>query len=72
MCIRDSQKRAGDLGQEIFNTNSNEFLKRRSEDSKKWMEIREIEGFGELSNTYDAMLTGNVDPKLGLIINLNK
>ena len=36
------------------------------------MEIREIEGFGELSNTYDAMLTGNVDPKLGLIINLNK
>ena len=67
-----AQKRAGDLGQELFNTNSNEFLKRRSEDSKKWMEIREIEGFGELSNTYDAMLTGNVDPKLGLIINLNK
>ena len=67
-----AQKRAGDLGQEIFNTNSNEFLKRRSEDSKKWMEIREIDGFDELSNTYNAMLEGNVDPKLGLIINLNK
>ena len=67
-----AQKRVRDLGQELFNTSSNEFLKRRSEDSKKWMEIREIDGFDELSNTYNAMLEGNVDPKLGLIINLNK
>ncbi|RZO98563.1 MAG: DUF2855 family protein [Gammaproteobacteria bacterium] len=67
-----AQKRAGELGQKLFNTNSNEFLKRRSEDSKKWMQIKEIKGFGELSNNYDAMLNGDVDPKLGLIINLNK
>ena len=67
-----AQKRAGELGQKLFNANSNEFLKRRSEDSKKWMQIKEIKGFGELSNNYDAMLNGDVDPKLGLIINLNK
>ena len=56
----------------LLTANSNEFLKRRSEDSKKWMQIKEIKGFGELSNNYDAMLNGDVDPKLGLIINLNK
>ena len=67
-----AQKRTGEIGQKAFSTYSNKFLKRRSEESKKWMQIKEIKGFDELSNTYDAMLKGDVDPKLGLIINLNK
>ena len=70
--IRLSQKRSGEWGAEKFNKVANEFLKKRSEQSKSWMNINEIRDFEGLSEIYNDMLTGDVEPKLGLIVNLNK
>ena len=67
-----AQKRSGEWGAEKFNKVANEFLKKRSEQSKSWMNINEIRDFEGLSEIYNDMLTGDVEPKLGLIVNLNK
>jgi hypothetical protein len=64
------QKRIGDWGQEGYSQKTNEFMTNRAIQSKDWMKIKETSSLENFVKIYDEVVSGNINPNEGIIINL--
>jgi hypothetical protein len=42
----------------------------RAIQSKNWMQVKEIHGLENFTGTYEEMISGNINPNEGIIVNL--
>ena len=64
------QKRVKDWGYEGYNKKTSEFMTSRSKQSKDWMYVKEIDGIENFIKTYCQIVSGNINPKEGIIIKI--
>jgi hypothetical protein len=64
------QKRFKDWGYEGYNQRTNQFMSKRSNQSKDWMNIIEINGLEKFIETYNQIVVGNINPKEGIIVKI--
>ena len=64
------QKRVKDWGYDGYNKKINEFMSSRSNQSKEWMHVKEIDGIENFIKTYRQIVSGNINPDEGIIIKL--
>jgi hypothetical protein len=64
------QKRIGDWGQDGYAEKTNSFMTARAIQSKNWMQVKEIHGLENFTGTYEEMVSGNINPNEGIIVNL--
>ncbi len=64
------QKRFKDWGYEGYNQRTNEFMTKRSNQSKDWMSIVEIDGIENFIETYNQIVIGNINPNEGIIVKI--
>jgi len=64
------QKRFKDWGYEGYNQRTNQFMSKRSNQSKDWMNIIEIDGLEKFIETYNQIVVGNINPKEGIIVKI--
>ena len=62
------QKRIGDWGQAGYAKKTNAFMAERAEQSNDWMQIKRIKGLDKFSETYKAVVAGNINPNEGIIV----
>jgi hypothetical protein len=66
------QKRIGDWGHDGYAEKTNSFMTARAIQSKNWMQVKEIHGLEKFTGTYEEMVSGNINPNEGIIVNLNQ
>ena len=64
------QKRIGDWGHDVYAKKTNSFMAARAQQSKTWMQIKEIHGLENFTSTYKEMVDGKINPSEGIIVNL--
>ena len=64
------QKRVKDWGYEGYNKKTSEFMTSRSKQSKEWMYVKEIDGIENFIKTYCQIVSGNMNPKEGIIVKI--
>ena len=64
------QKRISDWGTEGYNQKTSSFMDTRAEQSKSWMNIKEISGLDNFLSTYDNVIQGDINPNEGIIVNI--
>ena len=64
------QKRFKDWGYEGYNQRTNEFMTKRSNQSKDWMSVIEIDGIENFIETYNQIVIGNINPNEGIIVKI--
>ncbi len=64
------QKRFKDWGYEGYNQRTNEFMTKRSNQSKDWMSVIEIDGIENFIETYNKIVAGDINPKEGIIVKI--
>tara|TARA_B110000902_G_scaffold109401_1_gene129252 strand:+ start:1040 stop:2143 length:1104 start_codon:yes stop_codon:yes gene_type:complete len=62
------QKRFKDWGYEGYNQRTNQFMVKRSNQSKHWMNVIEIDGIENFIETYNQIVVGNINPSEGVIV----
>ena len=62
------QKRNNDWGTEGYNKKTSTFMNARAEQSLKWMKIKEISGLDQFIQTYEEIVSGNINPSEGIIV----
>lgn len=64
------QKRISDWGTEGYNQKTSSFMDTRAEQSKSWMNIKEVSGLDNFLSTYDNVIQGDINPNEGIIVNI--
>ena len=64
------QKRFKDWGYKGYNQRTNEFMTKRSKQSKDWMSVIEIDGIENFIETYNQIVIGNINPNEGIIVKI--
>ncbi|MED5253739.1 MAG: DUF2855 family protein [Pseudomonadota bacterium] len=64
------QKRINDWGTEGYNQKTSSFMDTRAEQSKSWMNIKEVSGLDNFLSTYDNVIQGDINPNEGIIVNI--
>ena len=64
------QKRISDWGTEGYNKKTSSFMDTRAEQSKSWMNIKEVSGLDNFLSTYDNVIQGDINPNEGIIVNI--
>ena len=64
------QKRIGDWGHDGYAEKTNSFMTARAIQSKNWMQVKEIHGLENFTGTYEEIVSGNINPNEGIIVNL--
>ena len=64
------QKRISDWGTERYNQKTSYFMDTRAEQSKSWMNIKEVSGLDNFLSTYDNVIQGDINPNEGIIVNI--
>ena len=64
------QKRISDWGTEDYNKKTSSFMDNRAEQSKSWMNIKEVSGLDNFLSTYDNVIKGDINPNEGIIVNI--
>ena len=62
------QKRINEWGHERFDKESKDFMHTRLMQSKKWMQVKEIQGLENFVDIYNQVVAGNIKPYEGLIV----
>jgi len=62
------QKRNNDWGTEGYNKRTSTFMSKRAEQSREWMQIKEICGLDKFLKTYQEILSGDIKPNEGIIV----
>ena len=65
------QKRIGDWGHDGYAKKTNLFMTIRAQQSKDWMEVKEIVGLENFTSIYQDVVSGKINPKEGIIVSLN-
>ena len=65
------QKRIGDWGHDGYAKKTNLFMTIRAQQSKEWMEVKEIVGLENFTSIYQDVVSGKINPKEGIIVSLN-
>lgn len=61
-------ERSKELGTDEWNRRMASFTQGALADAAKWLAVREIEGLGAFLRTYDAVVTGSVNAREGLVV----
>ena len=64
------QKRISEWGTEGYNQKTSSFMDTRAEQSKSWMNIKEVSGLDNFLSTYDNVIQGDINPNEGIIVNI--
>ena len=64
------QKRISDWGTDGYNKKTTSFMDARAEQSKNWMNIKEVSGLNNFLDTYDEVIQGDINPNEGIIVNI--
>lgn len=64
------QQRLKEWGPETFATRSGAFLRAAARSCSGWLKVTTIEGLGKLADVYPRVCAGQVDPQLGLVVNM--
>lgn len=64
------QKRISDWGTEGYNQKTSSFMDTRAEQSKSWINIKEVSGLDNFLSTYDNVIQGDINPNEGIIVNI--
>ena len=59
-----------DWGTEGYNQKTSSFMDTRAEQSKSWMNIKEVSGLDNFLSTYDNVIQGDINPNEGIIVNI--
>ena len=62
------QKRNSDWGVEGYNKRTSIFMSKRAEQSREWMQIKEISGLDKFIQTYQEIVSGDIKPNEGIIV----
>ena len=62
------QKRNRDWGVEGYNKRTSIFMSKRAEQSREWMQIKEISGLDKFIQTYQEIVSGDIKPNEGIIV----
>ena len=62
------QKRNSDWGVEGYNKRTSIFMSKRAEQSREWMQIKEISGLDKFIQTYQEIVNGDIKPNEGIIV----
>ncbi len=62
------QKRNNDWGVEGYNKRTSTFMSKRAEQSREWMQIKEVSGLDEFIQTYQEIVRGHIKPNEGIIV----
>ena len=62
------QKRNSDWGDEGNNKRTSIFMSKRAEQSREWMQIKEISGLDKFIQTYQEIVSGDIKPNEGIIV----
>ena len=62
------QKRNSDWGVEGYNKRTSIFMSNRAEQSREWMQIKEISGLDKFIQTYQEIVSGDIKPNEGIIV----
>jgi hypothetical protein len=66
------QKRIGDWGQAGYAEKTNAFMSARAQQSKDWMQIKKISGLDNFTSTYEAVVSGDINPNEGIMVEVNE
>ena len=44
----------------------------RSQQSRDWMQIKKISGLDNFTSTYEAVVSGNINPNEGIMVEVNE
>ena len=62
------QKRNSDWGVEGYNKRTSIFMSKRAEQSREWMQIKEISGLDKFIQTYQEIVSGDIKPNEVIIV----
>jgi len=62
------QKRNNDWGKEGYNERTSIFMNARAAQSLEWMQIKEVSGLDNFTQTYKEIVSGNINPNEGIIV----
>ena len=62
------QKRNNDWGKEGYNERTSIFMNARATQSLEWMQIKEVSGLDNFTQTYEEIVSGNINPNEGIIV----
>ena len=62
------QKRNNDWGKEGYNERTSIFMNARATQSLEWMQIKEVSGLDNFTQTYKEIVSGNINPNEGIIV----
>ena len=62
------QKRNNDWGKEGYNERTSIFMNARATQSLEWMQIKEVSGLDNFTQTYEEIVSGNISPNEGIIV----
>ena len=62
------QKRNNDWGKEGYNERTSIFMNARATQSLEWMQIKEVYGLDNFTQTYEEIVSGNINPNEGIIV----